>query len=96
MDWVLQAMPYARSYSDDILIGSTGETEEELIQNHYNDVLKVLKSLEEQKLVAEKSKTGFFATMVRFCEHVLHGGRRTLAKGNMMVIEGWPKPKVIK
>ena len=66
-----------------------------MIRNHYNDVRKVLKRLEEQNLVAEMSQPGFFATKVQFCGHVLHGGRRIPAKGKMMVIEVWPKPKVI-
>ena len=59
MDWVLQDMPYACCYIDDILIGSPGDTEDELIHNHYNDVRRVLKRLVEQKLVTKMSKTGF-------------------------------------
>ena len=53
----------------------------------------VLKRLEEQKLVAEMSESGFFATKAQFCGHVQQAGRQTSAKGKMMVIEGLPKPK---
>ena len=94
MDCVLQDMPCACCYIDDILIGSSGHTQEELISNHYNDLRKVMKRLEEQLLVAEMSKTGFFDTKVHFWGHVLQGGRTTPAKGKMMVMEGWPQPKV--
>ena len=55
--WVLQDMQYTSCYLDDILIGRAGDTKEELIHNHYNDVESVPKTLKEYKLVAEISKT---------------------------------------
>ena len=74
MVWVLKDMPYACCYIDGILIGSTGDTKEDWMWNHYNDVCNVMKRLQEQQLVAGMCKTGFFATKVQFRGHVLQGG----------------------
>ena len=42
MEWVLRDEEYADPYVDDIIIGSTGSTREELIRNHTRDVIRVL------------------------------------------------------
>ena len=71
MDHVLQGLDCADLYVDDILIGSSGDTEEELLPNHDGDVGAVLDRLRRDKLVALVSKTDFVVGSVQFCGHVL-------------------------
>ena len=47
MEWLLLDLPFADYYVDDIIIGSTGETEEEILANHAKHVEAVLLALEE-------------------------------------------------
>ena len=79
MDHVLQGLDCADVYIDDIIIGSSGETKEELLANHDRDMRAVLDRLRKEELVASVSKTNFFVHLVEFCGHVLemtHAGRR--------------------
>ena len=79
MDHVLQGLDCADVYIDDIIIGSSGATEEELLANHDRDVRAVLDRPRKEELVASVSKTDFFVRSVEFCGHVLeiaHVGRR--------------------
>ena len=71
MDHVLQGLYCADVYIDDIIISSSGDTEEELLANHDGDVRAVLDSLRREELVASVSKTDFFLRSVEFCGHVL-------------------------
>ena len=52
MEWVLRGLPFAVAYVDDILTGSDGDTEEELLANHAKHVRMVLDRLAEYQLVA--------------------------------------------
>ena len=45
MEYVLRDFPFADPYVDDVIIGSTGDTEEELLSNHEHDIRMVLDSL---------------------------------------------------
>ena len=45
MEWVLKDFDFADPYVDDVIIGSTGDTEEELISNHNRDLRAVLDKL---------------------------------------------------
>jgi hypothetical protein len=60
MEWVLRDLPGVDPYVDDIIIGSTGGTEEELLQNHAGDVRRVLQRLKENVLVCSPEKISFF------------------------------------
>ena len=60
MEWVLRDFPFAECYLDDIIIGSTGENEEEILANHAKHAEAVLLALEEHKLVAKLDKASFF------------------------------------
>ena len=42
MEWVLKDLPYKDMYVDDVIIGSTGETEQELLNNHAKHLDEVL------------------------------------------------------
>ena len=96
MNWVLQDMPFATCYIDDILIASDGETEEELLANHEKHVRAVLQRLADHKMVAKMSKAAFFVREVEFCGHILGGGTRRPVPGRLMAIQKWEKPKTLR
>ena len=64
MDSCLGHLPCCSVYVDDIIIGSTGSTEREILETHAQDVQLVLEALRESGLVAEVSKTAFFTKRV--------------------------------
>eukprot|EP00667_Euglena_gracilis_P018132 EG_transcript_19205 len=95
MEWVLRELPGVDPSVDDIIIGSTGETEEELLQNHAEDVRRVLQRLKESNLVCSPEKSHFFMREVEFCGHVLREGRRSPSLGKLLPVQGWGLPKVV-
>ena len=95
MEWVLRDHPNADPYVDDIIIGSTADTEEELLTVHEKDIRAVLETLKEQKLVADPKKAKLFMREVEFCGHVLREGRRSPAPGKLLSIQGWELPKTV-
>jgi len=96
MNYVLRDLPFAVCYIDDILIGSTGDTPEEIIANHEKHVAAVLQRLEDHNMVAKLSKTAFFVEEVEFCGHILGGGKRRPVPGRLMALQKWPKPKTVR
>ena len=96
MDHVLQGLDCADVYIDDIIIGSSGATEEELLANHDRDVRAVLDRLRKEELVASVSKTDFFVRSVEFRGHVLENGTRRPAPGKMLALERWDKPDNVR
>ena len=59
MEWVLRDHPNADPYVDDIIIGSTASTEEELLEVHEKDIRGVLETLRRELLVADPKKRNF-------------------------------------
>ena len=96
MDHVLQGLDYVDVYIDDIFIGSSGATEEELLANHDRDVRAVLDRLRKEELVVLVSKTDFFVRSVEFCGHVLENGTRRPAPGKMLALERCEKPDDVR
>ena len=96
MEWVSHDLPFADCYVDDIIIGWTGETEEESLANHAKHVEAVLLALEEHQLVAKLDKSSFFVRSVRFCGQVLENGTRRSKPGNPAAIQHWELPQTIK
>ena len=96
MDHVLQGLDCANLYIDDIIIGSSGATEEELLANHNRDMRAVLDRLRKEELVASVSKTDFFVRSVEFCGYVLENGTRRPAPGKMLALERWDKPDNVR
>ena len=92
MEWVLTGIDCADSYIDDIIIGSSGDTEEELLANHARDVRRVLQRLQEHTLVCSPKKSHFFMRQVEFCGHILREGARSPAPGTLMPIQHWELP----
>ena len=78
MHHVLQYLDCANVYIDDIIIGSSGETKEELLANHDHDVRAVLDRLRKEELVASVSKNSLFVRLSfgAMCWKMAHAGRR--------------------
>ena len=92
MDHVLQCLDCADICFHDIIIGSSGDAEEELLANLDRALRAVLDRLPKEELVASVSKTDFFVRSVKFCLHVLEKGPRRPARGKMLARERWEKP----
>ena len=58
-------MPFADCYVDDIIIGSSGESKEEILASHTKQFESVLLALEEHRLVAKLDKASFFVRSVK-------------------------------
>jgi hypothetical protein len=95
MEWVLRDLPNVDPYLDDILVGSVGDSLEELIENHKQDLEKVMKTLEEHQLVASPTKSTFFQREVEFCGHILRDGVRQPAPGKLLPIQKWELPRTV-
>ena len=91
IDHVLQGSDCADVYIDDIITGSSGETEEELLAYHNHNMRAVLDRLRKEEVFASVSKTDFFVRSVEFCSHVLKNGTRRRAPGKMLALERWGK-----
>ena len=89
----------ARGYVDDILIGTNrdhlGDTEEDLIRQHFRPIRSVLLQLGTYDLIASRKKAQFFVKEVEFCGHLLAGGKRHPAKGKLTAVQKWEKPATI-
>ena len=89
----------ARGYVDDVLIGTTrdhpGDTEEDLIRQHFRDIRWVLLQLGRYDLIASLKKAQFFVKEVEFCGHLLAGGKRHPAKGKLDTVQKWEEPATI-
>ncbi len=84
MKWVLQDLENADPFVDDIIIGSTGGTWEEVIANHERDVRAVLNTLKFNELIVDPRKAHMFMNEVEFCGHILREGRRSPALGKLL------------
>ena len=95
MDYILKDLEFADPYIDDVIIGSTGDTEEELLENHARDVEAVLQRLAEVKMVVSTKKLQMFMTQVEFCGHILMAGKRAPAPGKLLALQKWELPRVV-
>lgn len=73
-------VPNASVYFADVLIGSRGNTVEELILAHFQDVCVcvcvVLTAFEAEQLVSSPKKSDLFPMEVQFGGHILREGTR--------------------
>lgn len=51
MEWILRYVPVAITYIHEVLIGSTGNTVEEMVRAHYQDVCTLLTAFGAEKLI---------------------------------------------
>ena len=81
MDHVLQGLDCADVYIDDIINGSSGDTEEKLWANHDHDVSAVLERLRKEELVASVSKNDVLVRLLWPCigkRHTPDGARENV------------------
>jgi len=86
---------FARAYFDDILVATRrkeGESDNELLQRHAEDVRRTLAALERDRWVSDPKKVRLFMKRVEFVGHVLGGGRRTPAPGKLAAVQQWRLP----
>ena len=95
MEWVLRGVESASVYIDDVIVGSTGETPEEMVENHERDLREVLERLREHEIIVGQKSIRLFATEVEFCGHILKDGRREPAPGKLLSIQKWELPKTV-
>ena len=96
MEWVLKdCEEFATAYLDDVLIGSKGDTAEELVINHTQHLVRVLETFEKWQLVCHPKKSFLFHKEVEFCGHILRDGTRRPAPGKLLPIQGWELPQTI-
>ena len=95
MEWVLQDIPEADAYIDDVIVGSMGCTFEEAFQNYFASVQKVLQRFAEVQILCNMKKSHFFQKEVEFCGHILHDGTRRPAPGKLLPIQNWELPRTV-
>ena len=95
MEFILDGLDFCAPYIDDIIIGSTGDTEEELLANPNRDIRKVLDRLAQFEMFANPKKSHFFMREVEFCGHILREGRRSPAPGKLLALQKWELPKTV-
>jgi hypothetical protein len=95
MEWVLRDHDNADPYIDDILVGSTGRTEQELWDNHEQHLRDVLTTLAEHQIFVDPRKAHLFMHEVESGGHVLQEGRRSPAPGKLRAIQKWERPRTI-
>ncbi len=86
IEWVLRDIDNADPYVDDIIIGSTGQSWEEVLVNHQKDVRRVLDTLIEHILILDPRMANMFMKEVEFCKHILREGRRSPAPEKLLSI----------
>ena len=92
---VLKDLVFADAYVDDVIIGSSGDTEESLLVNHNRDLRATLDTLEKASMVADPGKAQLFVREVEFCGHVLREGKRFPAPGKVPPIQKWELPPTL-
>lgn len=91
----MSKLDYADPYIDDIIIGSGGDTHEELLANHERDVREVLNTLKEYDVIVAPKKVQLCMKKVEFCGHILTENKRYPAPGKLMALQKWELPKVV-
>ena len=87
MEHILEGLPFACAYIDDIIIGSTGDSEEELLANHDKNIREVMDRLAKYQMFANAKKAHLFVREVEFCGHILREGKRSPAPGKLLSIQ---------
>ena len=95
MEWVLRDLPCADVYIDDVIVGSEGKDQAELLANHARDLRLVLERLAENSLRVDPAKAKMFVQEVEFCGHLLREGRRSPAPGKLLSIQKWELPRTV-
>ena len=92
MENVFRNLDFVDVYIDDVIIGSTGNSPQELLENHQRDLHKALLTLQENNLVADYKKARLFVEEVEFCGHIIKDGQRFPSPGKLLPIKNWELP----
>ena len=95
MEWVLKGLKGVDVYIDDVIVGSDGQTPQEVVSNHERDLRAVLDRLAEHGLIVDARKAHMFMNEVEFCGHVLREGTRAPAPGKLLSIQKWELPRTV-
>ena len=87
MDWIFKDFPHVDPYIDDIIIGSTGSTMEEMIETHTKYLVAVLEQLAKYELLVSAEKAQLYMKKVECCGHVMTMGARSQAPGKLMALQ---------
>ena len=85
----------ATGYIDDILVGTSVNEGENLLEAHARDLTRVMDILQTQQMVVDPQKAKLFVEEVEFCGQILGHGNRRPAPGKLMAIEKWEVPTTI-
>ena len=94
MEEVLAGLDFADAYVDDVVVGSTGETPQELLHKHDRDLRVVLERIKGAGMYVN-NKAQLFVTRVKFCGHILYDGKRSPAPDKLLPVENWELPKTL-
>ena len=95
MEFILSGLEGVDVYIDDVIIGSDGETLEELLANHDKRVRAVLDRLAEWAMIVEAKKCHWFTLEVEFCGHIIKAGKREPAPGKLLALQKWELPRTV-
>ena len=76
MEWVLKGLEGVNVYVDDVIVGSTGDTLEAMLENHERVLRATLERLAESELRVDPNKVKLLMEEIEFRGHVLRDGRR--------------------
>ena len=95
MEYVLRDIPFADPYVDDVIIGSSGKDEQEMLVNHEKNLRIVLDTLAKNQLFVDPKKASLFMNQIEFCGHILHDGYKTPSPGKLLSLQKWEVPETI-
>ena len=95
MEEVRKDIDAADPYVDNAIVGSTGNSEGELLRHHERDLRQVLDTLKASGLVADPGKAQLCVRKVEFCGHILSDGHRIPAPGKLLPIQKWELPRTL-
>ena len=95
MNWILGDLDFCTVYIDDIIISTEGDTEEEILKLHCQQVQQVLERLRKYKLVCGPKKGKWFLRSVEFCGSILENGTRKPSPGKLLAVQFWQRPTTI-
>jgi hypothetical protein len=95
LEEVLRGEDSADVYIDDIIVGTSADNEEALVEQHDKDVRRVLDRLARAQLLVNGKKAELFMREVAFCGHLLRAGRRSPEAGKLAAVQRWALPRTV-
>ncbi len=95
MEWALRDLEGVDVYVDDVIVGSTGATWDELVENHDRALRAVMERLAHHDLKVEAKKAQLFMEEIEFCGHIMRVGRRWPYPGKLLAVQKWQLPLTV-